>query len=341
MCHLAEPICTPHVEQDLAANCPFQLVKESGPAKKDENIAFDDSLAAQAEQENDGGTLGQNLSADANQDLDGGPYPAKDFRFKQKPRDTKRGGVRVRIEGFKDAEEGDFPYTVAAHHLIPGNASLYADGEQLQEAMRKDGTVKTQKGRTCTITADIGYDVNGSHNGVWLPGNYAIHTAKAAKIEDGEIVRAARPETSPVKGKSWSALKKAGLEHWQFLYVAAVSKAGKAQFHDTHENPYSESVRQNLKNLLIALMNHLDSGCTKCTKSELPPPFRIKHRLYGLSQTLRTQTQGHPVGWKLPWFTSERWSEICFPAGKITEDFRNAYDEARESDSPPSLTLVV
>ena len=56
----------------------------------------------------------------------------------------------------------------------------------------EDGkTVKTDGGKSYTIEGHIGYDVNGSHNGVWLPGNYAIKTARAErKRKDGVVIPA-------------------------------------------------------------------------------------------------------------------------------------------------------
>jgi hypothetical protein len=126
-------------------------------------------------------------------------------------------------------------------------------------------------------------------------------------------------------------------ETWQFKYVAGSCKAASGQFHDTHETPYSASVRKNLGNIETALNFHLDN-CNECkTKNEpIPPPFRIKRRLYALSQKLRGFVIGPPGAWKKPWFTSERWSGEFFKGGKLTREFYRAYVEAKET-SPEKI----
>jgi len=159
---------------------------------------------------------------------------------------------------------------------------------------------------------------------VWLPGNYAIKKANPKKKQ---------PSTTPVKGKSWSALSNTH-EPWQYQYVAGACKAGRGQFHDSHEEPYSATVRSNLAKIVTALSTHLDSPCPDCSgkKKVLPPPHRIKRRLYALSQTLRGFVQGPPQAWKAPWFTSQKWSEKIFEDGEIKEDFLKAYANARVTD---------
>jgi hypothetical protein len=148
-------------------------------------------------------------------------------------------------------------------------------------------------------------------------------------MKNGTVI-AARQGTTPVKGMSWLVLGESGYEKWQLLYVAGACKAAKAQFHDTHESPYSSSVRKNLLKIVTALSSHLDSQCPDCKnmKKVLPPPYRIKSRLYALSNTLREHVSGSPNKWKAPWFTSERWSSEFCVDGKITKDFLRAYSDA-------------
>jgi hypothetical protein len=51
---------------------------------------------------------------------------------------------------------------VAAHHLIPGNASL--KDSELMDYLWTDGEAE----------GNIGYNVNAKPNGVWSPGNYGV-----------------------------------------------------------------------------------------------------------------------------------------------------------------------
>jgi hypothetical protein len=158
-----------------------------------------------------------------------------------------------------------------------------------------------------TLKFHIGYDVNGSHNGIWLPGWYAIRN---------------------VEGMSWKQLETAGYVDWQLAYVAAVCKEANGQFHDSHGDPYSESIKQVLLKLHEALVFH-QHNCEKCLKrgaAPIPPPFRLKHRLYTISQKIRGFLRGHPASWKEPWWTSERWLAIIFPNGKISKKFLDAYN---------------
>jgi hypothetical protein len=60
--------------------------------------------------------------------------------------------------------------------------------------------------------------VNGAHNGVWLPGNYAIR--RKTKLP------------KPIKGKSWSKLLQR--PDWCFDYMVAVVRLKERQFHDAH-----------------------------------------------------------------------------------------------------------
>jgi len=162
------------------------------------------------------------------------------------------------------------------------------------------GTQKKKK----TIRKHIGYNVNGCHNGVWLPGNYYI-----------------RASNSPVPGKSWSEL---GSHAWCMNYVAAVCKASSAQMHDTHTQ-YSDAVKELLNKISDLLMKH---ECELCEDAKINPPFRIKMRLYNLSNSLRGKAESGPMAWKRPWFTSDRWRDAAFSGGKPSKAFMDAFNRA-------------
>jgi hypothetical protein len=326
---IGELVTAPSLAQEMAAKCPFRDEEGTGPANAPEDIADDDKAAVQGKQSNDGGLLGQNLEAGRAGQADGGPFPADDFVYRQPANDSKRGRLtRLRMLAYRDAAAGDFPISVAAHHLIPGNASLYSS--ELVNYMEDGKSVRSMSNKSYTIEGYIGYDVNGSHNGVWLPGNYAIKTALPERRKDDRVLPA-REGTTPVEGVSWRALS-TNHEEWQFAYVAGACKAGGGQFHDTHSTPYSSSVKGNLQKITIALATHLDT-CEECKdKSKVPPPFRVKRRLHAVSARLREYLMGPPEAWKRPWFTSERWCSRYFGSGgKVTPEFRRAYAAAAET----------
>ncbi len=57
-----------------------------------------------------------------------------------------------------------YPTAFSAHHLIPAGASL-AKADKLNRYMNSGST----------ICCNLGYDVNGNENGVWLPGLHAVN----------------------------------------------------------------------------------------------------------------------------------------------------------------------
>lgn len=74
-----------------------------------------------------------------------------------------------------------YPLTCAAHHLIPAQESL--KGSPVLKFMCKEGQKQDfrngAKPAPATVSGalvwgNVGYNVNGGQNGVWLPGNYAV-----------------------------------------------------------------------------------------------------------------------------------------------------------------------
>lgn len=80
-----------------------------------------------------------------------------------------------------------YPVTCAAHHLIPAQEAL--KGHPILKFMCKKGESQDfLDGKNAAPSAvsgslvwgNVGYNVNGCHNGVWLPGNYAVGGGKGA-----------------------------------------------------------------------------------------------------------------------------------------------------------------
>ena len=317
---MGEKIAIGGLEKELEVNCPFNNdVKGVDAEAPKENIAYDDLDNVQEPQANNGGILGDNLS-NASNGVDntwkGAPYepPRLEQKDKKPPKDSKRrDGTKypkpwawVRVPGTKEIETGNFPFTVAAHHLIPGNASLYNEDNDLQNYLIKGKIIESVDGKSWTIKYHIGYNVNGAHNGVWLPGNYAI-----------------RSRSSPTK-VTWG---KMGHEDWQLNYVAACVKVAKGQFHDAHGD-YNDSVRELLNKIAKKLYYHHCSLCDD--KDKVPPPYRIKQRLYNLSRYFKNNLTLEPSQWRRPWFTSDRWRDVIFKnkAEKPCKAFIEAFNQA-------------
>jgi len=284
------------IATDIAEQCPFKTADPPSVTEEPENIAKDDLPSVAGVQRNSGGTLGKNLTNASNgaagtvNDLFPAAAPSA-----QPARDTKRdNGGRVKVAG----DTADYPFTVAAHHLIPGEASL-ARSRLYQKYMTKGGTIKTRSGKSFTVKEHIGYNVNGAHNGMWLPGNYAI-----------------RRSTSPRKGVSWGKLPPE-FDNWCFEYMRACCAKLSRQFHDSHPT-YSTKVLGVLNRMHREFLLHQDV-CKECEgKTEVAPPYMVKAKLYNLSTYLAGRLRAVPTEkWKVPWYTSERFHIEMIKAGML------------------------
>lgn len=306
---LAESVAIGGLDSEIKIKCPFPKEEVDGvDEEENEGLSQDDTDAAKSQQANNGGTLGQNLidASPGKSGTVGGPFPPPET--KSSPRkDTLRAGVWVIVLGVPGIDTDYYPFILAAHHLIPGVASLENSTLKNYMTQGKTVTANSTKGKVKRkISKHIGYNVNGAHNGVWLPGNYAI-----------------RRKASPTS-ETWSKLYESNRD-WCTNYVASVSKVGGGQFHDAH-TVYSEEVEKILNKMAGILATHV---CEECNSDTINPPFLIKQRLYKLSTNLRTRLTCAPSSWTRPWFTSDKWRDIAFAkSGKPSPAFVAAYAEA-------------
>ncbi|MDF1546104.1 MAG: AHH domain-containing protein [bacterium] len=317
MTQIIEKIAVNIPASEAAENCPFKLDCDA-VGDEEEDILDDDKDSVQKIQENNGGTLGKNLAsgsqgaAGTTNDLYGLDKATPQERF-----DTKVTNEKIRVKpaaGVADRGNGLYPFGVAAHHIIPGNASLKVSS--LYNYMIQNGSVEDDNGKTFKIKENIGYNINGAHNGAWLVGNYAI-----------------RSKASPT-GSTWSVLTGDDTtKKWCINYVAAAIKETGVQFHDVHTQ-YSEEVKSKLEAIKTQLQTH-QTFCAECqTKTEVPPPYRIKERLYDISRGLKALLLvSDPNQWKLPWITSDKWKEELINPNSV---FAQAYEDADPSNTRPT-----
>lgn len=148
-----------------------------------------------------------------------------------------------------------FDASVAAHHLIPGNAALKESKLfKSNEYLWKDGKAK----------GNIGYDINSSANGVWSPGNYGV-----------------RP-WGP--GGLAFVTENPGLLPENFAFAAMES--WRTQFHDAHED-YSDFVKDCLDKLYDKLEATEDIWCPEAKKKKKKKPEE-KEPIYALVQRINT-----------------------------------------------------
>jgi hypothetical protein len=163
--------------------------------------------------------------------------------------------------------------TVAAHHLIPGNAALKkCQLFRSEEYLWLDGKKK----------GNIGYNVNAADNGVWLPGNYAI--------------------------EGW----KAKLDSFKEDYAQSAIESWRAQFHDTHEI-YSEFVLEALEKVYEKIDSVYCVKCPeakeqkkKPSPEERPPLRALVTRLNTISARMRRMLVAPTLNWKKNVYTSSR-----------------------------------
>ena len=334
-----EPIAAAFTEE-LKEHCPF-VKEDAAESKSEESVVDDDtpkstqgeeSPREPSEQGNEGHILGQNLASASNgaPGTGGGPYPPPAAVASRDPRCE----VIVPSAVF---DQERFPVIAAAHHLIPGNASLgrselyhflgpagsgtLAKGKSTSKGAKREPRKRAKVGkRKCDIDSLIGYNVNGAHNGVWLPGHYGIHAYVPARVDKktGKTVPerlAVTPSGDPKSSVGWGRLKKTLKngrvvelhDNWRLRYVAAATKAIEAQFHDTHTR-YNGEVLETLNAIATALLSHLNGDCKQCgTKSSVPPPYIVKKRLYMISKALRDFVCNTQIR-KSPFATSDYWS---------------------------------
>ena len=204
-----------------------------------------------------------------------------------------------------------WPVTCAAHHLIPAQASL-ARSDLLPWLIDKSSPGTIKRGESTAnvsglVQNDVGYDVNGAQNGVWLPGPYAMRGIWTAFVSgvDSEDEPPADAGTAVSAGDGPPETPSS-----QFDYAVAAMRKARAQFHDSHVE-YSKFVLEAL-NLVAAKMVHIKmtSSCDQCRdkleKDGIPPPYSLIRRLDGIASRLRMRLEGTPTAWRRNLYTSGR-----------------------------------
>jgi hypothetical protein len=227
---------------------------------------------------------------------------------------------------FDDNTSKDYPCSCSAHHLVPAQESL--KGHDILEYMCEKGTSGDNnhgytKGK---VWSDVGYDTNGSENGIYLPGSYAVGGGKGGLIvwypyDDSDDSEHGYLEVDKLPLEDyddWLLHGKKGVideENACWHYVAQTMGKTPGQFHDRHVY-YSENVVKNaLQNIheKYNLFNiNIGGNCDKCKKRQqkikkkgLPAPYSIVLRLKTLSERLRKYLTAKPGSWRLNIYTSE------------------------------------
>lgn len=168
--------------------------------------------------------------------------------------------------------ERSYDAAVAAHHLIPGNASLKQS--PLMTYLWTDGRAER----------NIGYNVNSKPNGVWSPGNYGVRPW-------GDGGKAFEDAAHGVTAKDFAF---AAMEAWG------------CQFHDAHEK-YSGFVSGVLEKISDKLRANETLWCPKQqkeAKDKKRQMFALVGRLNTVSARMKRMLVFPTSGWKSNVYTS-------------------------------------
>jgi hypothetical protein len=225
-----------------------------------------------------------------------------------------------------------YPVSCAAHHCIPAQESLKES--PLLAYMCKKGAGEPLKGGSYTagvVWADVGYDVNGGHNGIFLPGSYAVSgrsgfwTGKDDGDEDTSedgpmdaVADVAGADSPMLTG----ALNEVSFSNRKWLYVNQAVHKCPGQFHDRHVD-YSTFVQSVLAKIhanyaQLEQQKIYEGKCPDCKKKadkakELgaPTPFGLVSRLNKVSSRFMTFLNGNT--WRMNIYTS-KWGRAYMEA---------------------------
>lgn len=175
----------------------------------------------------------------------------------------------------------EFPVNVApaAHHLIPGNQAM--DGHPIEQY--------TSTKVNGELLEDIGYDINGKENGVWLPTYPDIYKGKSVPVggkkfkghdiskhmwgEDNQAVKSGKAAVLPEAQKI--PIVNQIQERW-----------GQAHIGDHKGTGYDRACRDRLTLLTDLVLTFWESVCEKSSKSDgkLNPPYGLVGRINLQSQ---------------------------------------------------------
>jgi len=190
-----------------------------------------------------------------------------------------------------------YPVGYAAHHLIPADASL-------NKAEKLLPYIDKAKGKIC---CNLGYNVNGNENGVWLPG---LHPVNANGLNVWNRLEIQLPDKENKKKaihhcKDMIYLPITVDARGEYIKKAMEFLSPKRQFHDAHPE-YSKLVEEHLNNIgnLLTRISQKrkfydEPLCLKCKERQenhqenepykLLPPFKLFKILNRSSEYFRKQ----------------------------------------------------
>lgn len=327
---IGEAISPPDLT-DVKDECPFDHTQLTPPDIQ--NVL-----------EGKGGTLATKMNSGESQNLYVDFKPAENSRVKwgklpqkdsdhrfYKQRADKGRCVKITFPDKNDAiktVEKLYPVSCSAHHLVPSQESL--KGHELLTYMCKEGTSGENNHGFSegAVWSDVGYDTNGSENGVYLPGNYAVGGGRGGlrvwyptggDDEEHDTGYIEPDKLPPVEYQGYEITGTRGdinSNNPCWRYVAQSVRMTPGQFHDRHRAYSEDLVAQALTNIFLMykkrdpILN--DKACTECNERQkqikdlgLPAPYSVVKRLEFTAKKLRGFLTAGPGTWRLNVYTSE------------------------------------
>jgi len=326
---------------DLTADCPFEHKLEEPPTIENNLEGKGSNLATNM---NNGGStkLYKDYAPKKEKDkVKWGKLPQKNKNhvfFKDQP----NKGRCLTVE-FKDGSSKEYPVSCSAHHLIPSQESL--KGHELLEYMCKEGTSEKHNHgfSNGAVWSDVGYETNGSENGVYLPGSYAVGGGTgglrvwySADDNDDDEHDTGYIEVDKLPAAEYNDFLLYGERGdistvnacWHYAAQAMLRTPG--QFHDRHVDYSKDIVKAALLNIYTKYketdITAKPKSCGKCEerrkkieKEGIPAPYSVVKRLEYLSNKLRGYLTALPDSWKENIYTSEwcnQYMKVVLKGGK-------------------------
>jgi len=325
MAEIGEPVAPPDIDVDQD-QCPFDHEEEEPPNVENDLIGVGGTLARRMKNA-EGTHKYEKIKGDFK------VTPIKNPNDDPKHPFYKKAKVVKIAAGDDEGTVYEYPVSCAAHHCIPAQEALKSS--LLLAFMVKKGDSEPLKGGSYSkgvVWSDVGYDVNGSQNGVFLPGSYAVGGGQGgmgvwASTEDGDEDKPENPANSvPDAGsnKLTGKLYEIAADNRKWQYVKQAVRLCPGQFHDRHLD-YSLFVRDILQKIFenyraLYMSSIFRTECSKCKerKSKLanrgiPTPYGLVARLNGVSERLKGFLNGST--WRINIYTS-RWGKAYMEAVK-------------------------
>jgi hypothetical protein len=332
MSQIGEPVQPGEVDKDEEP-CPFDH-KEVKPPKVDNDLIGVGTKLASKMKSASGTLLYEPIAKGFTISKILNPKEVPNHPFNKK---NTNKPVKIEVTDGTKKHEHYYPVTCAAHHLIPAQESL-KESPLLTFMCKKDDTEKL-KGMDFSdgvVWSDLGYDVNGSQNGMFLPGSYAVGGGRGGmKVwtgagggseeedgawaenddEDEDKPEEDEPEAAPDSNLLTGKLNIISDRNRKWQYVRQAVEKCPGQFHDRHVDYSTKVVQGILKKMFenyLDLMTKMiwEEKCPDCKKRRediekygLPTPYGLAVRLNKVSDRLMTYLNG--TTWRINVYTSK------------------------------------